>query len=83
MDLVIIGKFGNQNPVVPVILSLVYKEAEELLDLLVDVFSLAVCLRVVGRGGCNFNSKYLTETLHEFRHKLGSPVANHLFQESV
>ena len=39
MDSVIIGKLGNQNPVIPVILPLVNKEAKELLDFLVD----AVC----------------------------------------
>ena len=65
MDLVVIGEFGNQNPVVPVILSLVHKEAEELLDLLVDMVSLAIHLQVVGHGGYDFNSKYLAKTPHE------------------
>ena len=54
MDLVAIGKFGNQDPVIPVVLSLVHKEVKELLNFLVDALGLAVCLRVVGHGGCNF-----------------------------
>ena len=83
MDSVIIGKLGNRNPVIPVMLSLVHKEVKELLNFLVDTLSLAVCLWVVGHGGCNFNSECLTETLHEVRHELGSSVANHLFQESM
>ena len=46
-------------------LSLVHKEAKELLNFLVDAHGLAVCLRVVSHGRCNFNSEYLAETLHE------------------
>ena len=65
MDSVVIGKLGNQSPVIPVILPLVNKEVKELLDFLVDVLSLAICLRVVGRGGCDFNSECLAETPHE------------------
>ena len=65
MDSVVIGKLGNQNPVIPVILSLVNKEAKELLNFLVDALDLAVCLQVVGCGGCDFNSECLTETPHE------------------
>ena len=44
MDLVVVGEFGYQEPVVPVILPLVYEEAQELLDLLVDTFGLAIGL---------------------------------------
>ena len=71
MDSVIIGKFGNQNPVILVILSLVHKKVEELLDFLVDMFGLAIHLQVVGCGGHNFNPEYLAQTLHEVQHKLG------------
>ena len=48
MDPVIVGEFGYQEPVIPVVLPLVYEEAQGLLDLLVDTFSLAVGLQVVG-----------------------------------
>ena len=83
MDSVVLGKFGNQNPVIPVILSLVHKEVEELLNLLVDTLGLAVCLWVVGHGGSDFHSEYLTKTSHEVQHELGSSVTNNLFQESM
>ena len=66
MDSVIIGEFSNQNPVMPVILSLVHKEVDELLNLLVDTLSLAVCLRVVGCGGHDFNSEYLLRPYMKF-----------------
>ena len=66
--LVTVSKFGNQQPVVPVIpaiLSLIHKEVQELFDLLVDTFGLAIHLQVICHGGCNFNPKYLTEPTHE------------------
>jgi len=48
MDLVIVGKLGYGNPFIPVILVLVDKESEELLDLLVGLFHLTVGLWVIG-----------------------------------
>ena len=83
MDPVVVGKFGYREPVLPGVLPLVYKEVQELLDLLVDMFSLAVGLLVVGRRGRDFNPKYFTESSHEVRHELGSPVTDHLFRESM
>ena len=83
MDSVIVGEFGYREPVVPVVLPLVYKEAQELLNFLVDTFRLAVCLWVVGCQGRNFNPKYLAESSHEVQYKLGSPVTDHLFGESM
>ena len=42
MDSVVIGKFGYREPdsVIPVILPLVYEEAQELLNFLVDIHDL-------------------------------------------
>ena len=37
MDLVIVGKFGYREPVIPVVPPLVYEEAQELLNFLVDM----------------------------------------------
>ena len=83
VDLVVVGKFSYREPVIPVVLPLVYEEAQELLDLLVDTFSLAIGLWVVGHQGRNFNPEYFAESSHEVRHDLGSPVTDHLFRESV
>ena len=47
MDSVVVGKLSYRNPLVPAILSLVDEELEELFDLLVDMLSLAISLRVV------------------------------------
>ena len=41
------------------------EEAQELLNLLVDTFSLAIGLQVVGHRGCDFNPKYFAESSHE------------------
>ena len=48
MDLVIVGELSYRKPVIPVVLLLVYEEAQELLNFLVDMFGLAICLWVVG-----------------------------------
>ena len=45
---VIVGELSNRDPFVPVILSLIDKESEELLNFLIDPFGLAICLWVVG-----------------------------------
>ena len=47
------------------------------------MFSLAICLQVVGCRGHDFNPEYLAESSHEVRHELGSPVTDHLFRESM
>ena len=79
MDLVIVSKFGNCKPIIPVILSLVHEEMQELFDFLVDAFSLAICLQVICHGGCDFDPEYLTGPTHEVRHKLRFLIADHLF----
>jgi len=51
MHLVIVGKLGYGQPFVPVVLMLVHKESEELLDFLINSLSLTVSLWVIGGGG--------------------------------
>ena len=55
MNPVVVGELGYGQPFVPVILPLVYKESEELFDLLVNPLGLTVCLWVIGHGGCHSN----------------------------
>jgi len=68
---------------VPIILSLIDEELEELLDLLIDMFSLSIHLWVVSCGCSHFNSKDLAESLHEFGDELSSLVANHFLREAM
>jgi len=83
MNSIVVGKFGNRDPFVPIILSLVNKKPEELLDLLVDMFSLSVNLWVVSHGHSHFNTKDLAESPHEFGDELSPSVTDHFFGEAV
>jgi hypothetical protein len=46
MHMVVVLELHQQKEVMPVILSLVDKEAEILVKLLVDMFCLSICLRM-------------------------------------
>ena len=83
MDSVIVGELGYQDPLIPVILSLVDEELEELFDLLVDMLSLAISLWVIGCRCGNLDSEYLTESTHEFGDELHSLVTNHFLWKTV
>src|SRR6266481_3235573 len=83
MDSVVVGKLGYRDPLVPVILLLVDEEPEELFDLLVDMLSLVVTLRVIGCRCSNLDSKYLTESAHELGDELHSLVTNYFLQKAV
>src|SRR6266481_5746407 len=78
MDLVIVGELSYQDPLVPVVLSLVDKEPEELFNLLVDTLGLAISLQVIGCRCGNLDSEYLTESAHELGDELHSPVTDFL-----
>jgi hypothetical protein len=57
MDVVVVREFAQREEVVPVILSLVHEEAEELFELLVNTFGLAVRLRVICGGRREFDTE--------------------------
>ena len=67
----------------PVILSLSDKDPQVLFQLLVNLFSLSVCLWVVGCGGCTFDSEQPVQFLHERGDKLQSSVRYNLSREAV
>ena len=52
MHMVVVLEFSQWEQLIPVILPLVYKELEILLQLLVDSFHLSIALWVVSSGGC-------------------------------
>ena len=79
MDPIVVSKLDNRDPVIPIVLPLVHKEVKELLNLLVNLFGLAVSLQVLSGGGGKFNPKDYTESTYEVGYKLGAPVTNHLF----
>ena len=50
MDLIIIGKFYQQQPFIPIRLVVVNEQLEIMFNLLVYIFHLSIGLRMVGRG---------------------------------
>lgn len=78
VDAIVVGKLGEREPVVPVILSLVDKESKEEFNLLVDAFGLTIGLRVECSGGTKSDTEKFPKLSGEIRYKLGSPVANDL-----
>jgi len=61
---VIVGELGYGQPLVPVILTLVHKESEELLNLLVNPLSLTVHLWMISGGSCYLDPQKLTQGVH-------------------
>ena len=72
--MVIVLELSEGNEVRPVILPLIYEEPEVLLQLLVDLFCLAVSLWVVCRGGSQLDSKHPVEFPSELRYELGASI---------
>ena len=74
MDMVVILKLCKREKVVPVVLPLINKEVEKLLQLLIDPFRLSISLRVVRGSGCQFNSEESVQFLCKFCYELGASV---------
>ena len=52
IHMVVVLEFGQWEQLVPVILPLIYKESEILLQLLVDLLHLSITLWMISCGGC-------------------------------
>ena len=83
MDPIIVGEFGYRQPFVPIVLVLIYKESQELLDFLIDPLCLTIGLRVVSGGRHNPDFQQLAEAVCEIQHELGPLVTNDLLRESM
>ena len=59
MDMIIALEFHEGEEIIPIILPLIDKKAEELFKLLINPFCLSVSLRMIHSGGCQFNSEEL------------------------
>ena len=81
--MIVVGKFSNRAPFIPIVLLLIDKKLEELLDLLIDMFSLSVRLQVVIHGCGHFNTEDLAESMHKFGDKLSPSVADHFLRKAV
>ena len=81
--MIIVLKLCIGEKVVPVILPLINKETEELLQFLVDPLCLSVSLGVVCGSGCQLNSEESVQLFGEFRYKLGASVRYYSFGQPV
>ena len=70
VDVVVVRELAEGEELVAVVLSFVHEEAKELFELLVNTFGLAVRLRVVCGGCCEFD----TEEAIEFAGEVGDEL---------
>src|SRR5882762_2554677 len=80
---IIVCELCHGQPIDPVRLLMVYKEPKVLLDLLIDPFCLAVCLRMEGSRCGHLDSQELIDFSHNFGGELGSLIRKNLLRQSV
>jgi hypothetical protein len=80
---VVIGKLSKREEVDPIILLVIYKTAEILLEDLIDSFSLSIRLWVKGRGQVDLCTQELEQAGPEFRSKLGATIGNHIIRQAM
>jgi len=64
--MIVVCKLSHWQPIIPVILSLIYKDVQVLLQFLVDTLHLPIGLGMIGYGCCDFD----VEEMIEFAYKL-------------
>src|SRR3981189_3024216 len=75
--MIIVLEFAESEELLPIVLPLVHEELEKLLQLLVDTFSLAICLRVISGRGRQLYTDEAIELAGEVRDERGAAVRNH------
>jgi len=65
VNMVVVCELGHWQPIILVILSLIHKDIQVLLQLLIYMLCLPICLRMVGCGCCDFDVKNVIEFVHE------------------
>jgi hypothetical protein len=80
---VVVGELGGRQELIPVILFVAREDTDELFELLVDVFSLAVGLQMVSGGGSRFNTNEAPQFAGEIGDELRTTVGNVLLGGSV
>jgi hypothetical protein len=76
VDVVIVLELHHQKELIPVILMLIYKVSEILLQLLVDTLHLSVCLWVVNCSHRHCDTEQSVKLSGELRHKLWTLIRN-------
>jgi hypothetical protein len=83
VDMVVVGELGCWQELIPVILFIAREDTDELFELLVDSFSLAVGLWMVSGGGSGFNTDEVPQFVGELGDELQSTIGNLLLGGSV
>jgi hypothetical protein len=76
VDMVVVGKLGCQQELIPVVLFVAREDTNKLFKLLVDVFSLAVGLQVVSSRCSEFNTNEAPQLLSELSNELQAAVGD-------
>ena len=82
MGFVVVGKFSERQPSMPVVVERVDVEPKMDLELLVDTFRLPIGLRVVGRRRSSFDPTGFVEACNELAYKLRSSIAGDGFWDA-
>ena len=83
VDSIVVYELSKGDLFIPIILTLVDKQSQTLLNLLVDTFCLTISLWVMCYRGCNLDPQEFVELVHELRDKLSAMVTDNLFWESM
>ena len=83
MNMVIIGEFGEWQPLRPVVLVVVHVDTEVRFKFLFAPFGLPVGLGVIGRRRVATDDEKVEKVAHKGAHKLGAAVADNFARESV
>ena len=81
--MVIVLELRHWKEFIPVILTLIYKDSEILLQLLVDMLCLSVCLWVVSCSRRQCDTKQPVQLPGELRHKLRTSIGDNAVWESM
>ncbi len=80
---IVVGELSEREPIAPVVLSVVNKDPEVFLNLLVNLFCLSIGLRVEGHRCVRCDVEHLVEFLHELRDELGTSIGDHSCRHAV
>ncbi len=80
---IIVGELSEREPITPVGLLVVNENPEVLFDLLVNMLSLSICLRVECHSGVWRDVEHSVEFFHELRDELGTSVRDHCHGHTV
>ena len=75
--MVIILELREREEIIPVVLPLINKEVEELLQFLINLFRLSISLGVVCGSGCQFSSEKSVQLFCKLCYKLGASVQHY------